>query len=72
MDVNYFLKELSVILEVSIKDVSMKDKLSKFDKWDSLAMMSFVIFFRDKAKNEIDPMKVSKCQSISNLFDLIN
>ena len=72
MDVNYFIKELSNILETSIEEISMDDVLDKFESWDSLAMMSFVIFFRDKTNNEIDPIEVSKCQSISSLFDLIN
>jgi acyl carrier protein len=71
MDVNYFIKELSNILETSIEEISMDDVLDKFESWDSLAMMSFVILFRDQTKKEIDPMKVLKCSTVSNLFDLI-
>lgn len=71
MDVNYFKKELAKILEISIDKLSINDELSKFDSWDSLAMMSFVIIFREKSSNEIDPIKVSQCNKVSDLLDLV-
>jgi len=71
MDVNYFIKELSSILETSVEEILMDDVLDKFESWDSLAMMSFVIMFRDQTQKEIDPMKVLKCSTVSNLFDLV-
>ncbi len=71
MDVNYFKKELAHILETSIDNVSMEDELDKFETWDSLAMMTFVVFFRDKTVKELDPMKVSKCLKVSNLLELL-
>lgn len=72
MNIDNFISELSHILETSIEDVSMNDKLNKFETWDSLAMMTFVVIFRDKVEKEIDPMKIVKCIKVSDLFDLIN
>lgn len=72
MNIDNFISELSHILETSIEDVSMNDELNKFETWDSLAMMTFVVIFRDKVKKEIDPMKIVKCIKVSDLFDLIN
>ena len=72
MNIDNFISELSHILETSIEDVSMNDELNKFETWDSLAMMTFVVIFRDKVEKEIDPMKIVKCIKVSDLFDLIN
>ena len=71
MDVNYFKKELASILEISIDKLSINDELSKFESWDSLAMMSVVVIFREKSSNEIDPIKVSQCNKVSDLLDLV-
>ena len=46
----------------------MNDELNKFKAWDSLAMMTFVVVFRDKTKKEIDPMQVVKCLKVSDLL----
>ncbi len=71
MDINYFKKELASILEISIDKLSINDELSKFESWDSLAMMSVVVIFREKSSNEIDPIKVSQCNKVSDLLDLV-
>lgn len=52
MDVNYFKKELAHILETSIDNVSMEDELNKFETWDSLAMMTFVVFLETKLQKK--------------------
>ena len=72
MDTNNFVSELAFILETSIEEISMNDELNNFRAWDSLAMMTFVVVFRDKTKKEIDPMQVVKCLKVSDLLDLIS
>jgi len=72
MDTNNFVSELAYILETSIEEISMNDELNNFRAWDSLAMMTFVVVFRDKTKKEIDPMQVVKCLKVSDLLDLIS
>ena len=71
MNTNTFLSEMADILETSSEKISINDQLNKFKSWDSLAMMTFVIVFRDKVDKEIDPMKVSNCLKVSNLYDLV-
>ncbi len=71
MNTNTFLSEMANILETSSEKISIDDQLNKFQAWDSLAMMTFVVIFRDKVEKEIDPMKVSNCVKVSNLYDLV-
>lgn len=71
MDSNTFIGEMANILEISSDKISFDDPLNKFKAWDSLGMMTFVVIFRDKVEKEIDPMKVSNCVKVSNLYDLV-
>ena len=72
MNTDNFISELAYILETSVEKISMDDNLNNFSAWDSLAMMTFVVVFRDKTKKELDPMKVVKCSKVSDLFKLVN
>lgn len=72
MNKDNFISELSYILETSTENISINDELKKYTSWDSLAMMTFVVVFREKAKKEIDPMQVVKCLKISDLLKLVN
>ena len=71
MDTNSFMNELAYILETSADKISMKNDLNKFESWDSLAMMTFVVVFRDKVEKEVDPMKVSKCLKVLDLYGIV-
>jgi acyl carrier protein len=72
VDTHNFTSKLAKILETSITKVSMNDELNKFKVWDSLAMMTFVVVFKDEANKELDPMKVAKCLKVSDLYDLVS
>lgn len=72
MNTDNFINELAYVLEVSSNEVTMNDELNKFKAWDSLAMMTFVVVFRDKTKKEIDPMQVIKCLKVSDLLELVS
>jgi acyl carrier protein len=72
MNTDNFINELAYVLEVSSNEITMNDELNKFKAWDSLAMMTFVVVFRDKTKKEIDPMQVLKCLKVSDLLELVS
>ena len=72
MNTDNFINELAYVLEVSSNEITMNDQLDKFKAWDSLAMMTFVVVFRDKTKKEIDPMQVVKCSKVSDLLELVS
>jgi acyl carrier protein len=72
MNTDNFINELAYVLEVSSNEITMNDELNKFKAWDSLAMMTFVVVFRDKTKKEIDPMQVLKCLKVSDLLKLVS
>ncbi len=72
MNTDNFINELAYVLEVSSNEITMNDELNKFKAWDSLAMMTFVVVFRDKTKKEIDPMQVVKCLKVSDLLKLVS
>ena len=72
MNKDEFITELAYVLETPSDKISMDDELNNFKAWDSLAMMTFVVVFRDKVKKEIDPMQVVKCIKISDLLELIS
>ena len=72
MNKDEFITELAYVLETPSDKISMDDELNNFKAWDSLAMMTFVVVFRDKGKKEIDPMQVVKCIKISDLLQLVS
>tara|TARA_B100001057_G_scaffold412682_1_gene428883 strand:+ start:636 stop:854 length:219 start_codon:yes stop_codon:yes gene_type:complete len=72
MNKDEFITELAYVLETPSDKISMDDELNNFKAWDSLAMMTFVVVFRDKVKKEIDPMQVVKCIKISDLLQLVS
>tara|TARA_A100001015_G_C14974785_1_gene706757 strand:+ start:87 stop:311 length:225 start_codon:yes stop_codon:yes gene_type:complete len=66
---NVILKIISKKTGVSVNKINMKNKISNFKKWDSLANVEILIEIQNKMKKKIDLSKLGNIKTISDLID---
>ena len=67
-----FLELTADALDVDVSDLSFDTKLHELDEWDSIGQLSFIGLVDDNFSIDINPEKLTECDSISQLFDFIN
>lgn len=70
MEKKEFLENLQELLQRD-EAIDQNACLSDLEEWDSLSMMSVVVFFSKVSGKKIDLTTVRNAQSVNELYDLI-
>jgi len=65
---NETLKKLNGIFETNLKET---DNLSKLENFDSIIILQIINLAKTNYKKNIDGQKISKCNTISDIINLI-
>jgi acyl carrier protein len=63
-----FLSEFQEILELPPGSLQGSEILSDLEKWDSLAMMSFIALASEKCGVTLSPRQLLGCQTVDDLL----
>ncbi len=64
-----FIKELAEALMVSPEELTPEVKLSKFEAWDSTAVLNLVVLL-DEQGVKVQEEKIPDCQTVQDVLDL--
>lgn len=70
MQIDKLKKELASILEVD--ELDENTELRVFGTWDSLAILSVIVFAEDAFGVRLTQKELSECERINDLYDLVN
>jgi acyl carrier protein len=64
-----FIKELAGALMVSPEELTPDVELSKFEAWDSTAVLNLVVLL-DEQGVKVDEEKIPDCKTVQDVLDL--
>lgn len=64
-----FIKELAGALEVDPSELRPEVELSKFEAWDSTAVLNLVVLL-DEQGVTVDEEKIPDCKTVQDVLDL--
>ena len=62
-----FHRQLEGLLHIAPDSVTGDTSLSQLEKWDSLAILEFMIFADSEYKTQIDPDEIAQCKTVDEL-----
>ena len=72
MKLDVFISSFEKTLEVKKGTFKKAQKLENIPEWDSLAILTFISFASKKLKKNLNPEKLVKCKTTSDLGKLLN
>lgn len=70
MDKEFFLEKMIEILDLE-EEPDMSSKLTDFELWDSLAVVTFLSTANKITKKRIDPSQVQEAKTLNDLFSIV-
>jgi acyl carrier protein len=65
-----FLREIETIVEADPSSLTMDDQLDSIDKWDSMAVISFISMIDMKLSIVLDDSALASCKTVGDLVRL--
>lgn len=65
-----FLKDLIDLMDTE-ESLTMETELNSIDEWDSLSIVSFLSYGRNKCGKQINSSDVKSAKKVKDLYDLV-
>jgi len=67
-----FLKALDEVLELPSGTLQGSEQLSELERWDSMAMISYIALADEHTGAKLSPRQIVACKTVSDLLTLAN
>lgn len=66
-----FLSFVAGVMEVNVSDISMETEYKRFEKWDSLMMLTLVLELEAEYGASISMESLGKVKTLADLYALV-
>jgi len=71
MDKKGFRLQLDEILGLAPGTLVGNEELLSLESWDSMAVLSFLVFVREQYATVLSPKDIQRCRAVGDLYSLV-
>jgi acyl carrier protein len=71
MDLKDFCGKIQQLLEMDPGTIELRTRLDRLEAWDSVAVLSFMVFADQEYGAEVKPKAIAECETVEDLAKVI-